>query len=241
MSRARNIKPGFFRNESLAECAPLARLLFVGLWMLADRNGNLENRPKRIKGEIFPYDNCNIGTLLKQLIARGLIVPYRASDLSLFTIPTFKSHQNPHVAEKPKYPEPDASMVLAPVQHGSHRAESLFSESLSLNPDIPPSGAEFDSFWKAYPKKVAKGAARKAWLKCAHAHALILADLSTRAWSEPKFIPHPATYLNAERWLDERIVTVAPVAAPRNQAEADRVAEIVKRSGEIALAKRMAK
>ena len=39
MSRSRNIKPGFFKNEHLAECQPLARLLFIGLWTLADREG----------------------------------------------------------------------------------------------------------------------------------------------------------------------------------------------------------
>ena len=48
MARARNIKPGFFANENLAECDPLARLLFAGLWCLADREGRLEDRPKRI-------------------------------------------------------------------------------------------------------------------------------------------------------------------------------------------------
>jgi len=35
--RARNIKPGFFSNEDLAECSPWSRLCFAGLWLLADR------------------------------------------------------------------------------------------------------------------------------------------------------------------------------------------------------------
>lgn len=54
--RARNIKPGFFKNEDISECSPSARLLFIGLWMLADREGRLEYRPKRWKGELFPYE-----------------------------------------------------------------------------------------------------------------------------------------------------------------------------------------
>ena len=36
MARTRSIKPSFFKNEYLAECEPMARLLFVGLWTLAD-------------------------------------------------------------------------------------------------------------------------------------------------------------------------------------------------------------
>ena len=54
--RARNIKPGFFENEELADLPPLTRLLYIGLWLLADREGRLENRPRRIKAQIFPYE-----------------------------------------------------------------------------------------------------------------------------------------------------------------------------------------
>ena len=51
MPRARNVKPGFFKNELLAECEPLARILFEGLWCEADREGRLEDRPRRLKAE----------------------------------------------------------------------------------------------------------------------------------------------------------------------------------------------
>jgi len=67
MARSRNIKPGFFRNEMLAECSPLARLLFAGLWCLADRFGRLEDRPKRICGTAGEFRRvaimnfCHIG------------------------------------------------------------------------------------------------------------------------------------------------------------------------------------
>lgn len=54
--RARNIKPGFFLNEEIGELDTGCRLLFIGLWCLADREGFLKYRPKRISIEIFPYD-----------------------------------------------------------------------------------------------------------------------------------------------------------------------------------------
>ena len=49
MARSRNIKPGFFKNEDLLDLPYEYRLLFVGLWTLADREGYLEDRPKRIR------------------------------------------------------------------------------------------------------------------------------------------------------------------------------------------------
>lgn len=78
MARARNIKPGFFANEKLAECDPLARLLFAGLWCLADREGRLEDRPKRIRAEVLPYDICDAEALLEQLKEHGFILRYES-------------------------------------------------------------------------------------------------------------------------------------------------------------------
>ena len=60
MARARNIKPSFFTNEDLVELPFEDRLLFIGLWTLADREGRLEDRPKRIKMAVFPADNVDV-------------------------------------------------------------------------------------------------------------------------------------------------------------------------------------
>ena len=72
MARARNIKPGFFDNEILGELPALTRLLFIGLWCLADREGRLQDRPKRIKKELLGYDDVtadDVDTMLQQLNA----------------------------------------------------------------------------------------------------------------------------------------------------------------------------
>ena len=106
MARARNIKPGFFKNEELAECSLAARLCFPGLWLLADREGRLEDRPKRIKGELFPFDTFEVGPLLDELHARGFIVRYRNEAGSFIQISKFLEHQNPHYSEKPSVIKP---------------------------------------------------------------------------------------------------------------------------------------
>ncbi len=101
MARLRTIKPGFFLDEELAECEPLARLLFAGLWTIADREGRLEDRPRRIKAECLPYDECDCDALLDELAGRGLIVRYEAAGRPYIAIPSWHKHQQPHYKEAP--------------------------------------------------------------------------------------------------------------------------------------------
>ena len=100
MARARNIKPGFYTNEDLVECSFAARLLFPGLWMLADREGRLEDRPKKIKMAIFPADSIDVDSLLIELESRGFVKRYTADNKKVISIPQFLEHQNPHGREQ---------------------------------------------------------------------------------------------------------------------------------------------
>lgn len=99
MARARNIKPSFFTNDQLAEVPPLGRLLFAGLWTLADRDGRLADRPRRIKAEVLPYDEIDADALLGELQTRGFIVRYEAAGERYIQIVSFGKHQNPHIKE----------------------------------------------------------------------------------------------------------------------------------------------
>ena len=100
MARARNIKPGFFKNEELAELQPECRLLFIGLWTLADREGRLEDRPKRIKAEIFAFDSFDIDSMLSELRDRKFLVRYEANGGRFIQITNFVKHQDPHYRER---------------------------------------------------------------------------------------------------------------------------------------------
>lgn len=67
---------------------------------------------------------------------------------------------------------------------------------------------EFDQFWAAYPRRIAKGDARKAWGQTASirpplADVLKAVAEARKHWDSGKFIPYPATWLRAERWDDE--------------------------------------
>ena len=100
MARARNIKPSFFKNEELVELPFEQRLLFIGLWTLADREGRLECRPKRIKMEIFPADDVNVALGLDALVKSGFIQSYEFNGVKVIQILNFVKHQTPHGLEK---------------------------------------------------------------------------------------------------------------------------------------------
>src|SRR5688572_4107958 len=79
----------------------------------------------------------------------------------------------------------------------------------------------FEAFWLLYPRKVAKFAAEKSYakalLRATPEEILLGVERSKLTWSEPQFIPYPATWLNQGRWMDEE--EPAPVkVAPRPTA-----------------------
>lgn len=90
------------------------------------------------------------------------------------------------------------------------------------NPPISPQGDEgdismpkfkpdvFEKFYKAYPRKAARANAVKAWDKLkpndelCHTMAVALKkQMKCEQWQDKTKIPHPATWLNGQRWLDE--------------------------------------
>lgn len=109
--RIRTIKPDFFKHDGIAKLAPLHRLLFVGLWCMADCEGRLEDRPQRIKVEILPYDDLDIEAALTALVAGGFITRYRVNDLSVIAVNSFRTHQRitgKEAESSSKLPAPEA-------------------------------------------------------------------------------------------------------------------------------------
>jgi hypothetical protein len=127
MPRARSIKPAFFKNELLAAIPPYGRLLFIGLWTLADREGRLEDRPARIKAELFPYEHdVSVEGLLDCLDAQGFIERYEVEGARYIEVTSFAKHQNPHHKEADSViPGKDgARPVKAPAKARASRADS---------------------------------------------------------------------------------------------------------------------
>src|SRR4051812_9042549 len=109
MGRIRTIKPDTFKDEDLAEQPFDVRLLFIGLWTQADVAGRMEDRPKRLKVEIFPYDNVDIDELLNKLSQAGFILRYSIDEKKYIQVVNFTKHQriNGKEAQSPSvFPAP---------------------------------------------------------------------------------------------------------------------------------------
>lgn len=101
MARTRMVKPEFFTDKKLSGVSIPARLLFVGLWTLADRSGRLVDAPNLIGGSIFPYDNqIKADKLLAELETIGVIERYGVDGELYIQIKNFTKHQKPHPKEK---------------------------------------------------------------------------------------------------------------------------------------------
>ena len=134
MARSRNIKPALFNNEILGVSDPLYTLLFQSLWLIADREGRLEDRPLRIKVEAFPYrENINVDAMLQWLTEKGFIIRYAYGENRYIQVVNFAKHQNPHKNEKESLiPKFNNDLEQAPIL--SEQAPIL-SEAVGLIPD----------------------------------------------------------------------------------------------------------
>ncbi len=174
MARARSIKPGILKNEVLGTADPILYVLFTGLWMIADRDGRLEDRPLRIKAEVFPLRaDVDVDALLGWLADNDFIDRYEVKGRKCISINEFVKHQRPHPNE-PKSELPVNHRSKARPTNGKPKVnqgyengasesdqstaqvrsltESLFTESLLIESPLPESldTARFKDVWSRW-------------------------------------------------------------------------------------------
>jgi hypothetical protein len=97
LGRIRTIKPEFFKHADLfdleQETGINIRIAFAGLWSCCDREGRFKWRPRELKVDILPYDDCDFSRVLDALATRGFVVKYTLGTEVFGYIPTWKSHQ----------------------------------------------------------------------------------------------------------------------------------------------------
>ena len=116
--RTRDLKPKFFRNTELAKLPFATRLLYAGLWGVADKRGRLVDEPKLIKADVFPLDNVKVDAMLRQLEQAGFIERYEALGIHCIWIPKFRQHQHPH----PNEPESMLPPAMSELCRGNDMA-----------------------------------------------------------------------------------------------------------------------
>ena len=218
MARIRTIKPEFFTSEDIVSLTPMARLLYIALWCESDKEGRLCWKPATFKLRYLPGDACDVAGLCAELVSAGLVVLYGGGLYAV--IPAFKAHQhiNPRESES-QLPSPEDLPTRAPRVSTRQPRDSDAQGGREGNgkEGTRVGDARFEEFWLAYPAKVGKDDARKAFERRKPDDALLktmLSALQTQkaspkwAKDDGQYIPNPSTWLNQGRWQDQDGVVV---------------------------------
>lgn len=125
-------------------------------------------------------------------------------------------------------PRKTPPVLSTPIHSIPIQSSPVLTSEPEKTPDSTPT--PFDRFWKAYPRKVGKHEARKAWDKAGAAKDIdrvlrmirLLKESPDWFEKEIQFIPHPSTWINQRRWEDDdppRAEILGPRKSPQEIAE----------------------
>lgn len=225
--------PNRFIRESCRTSATLDQLsdgaerMFWRLTTVADDFGRFEADPRILLSNCFPLrvDRTKTskieGWFLEMMTTKNpdgeldpLIISYFVNGKRYGFFSTWSKYQTCRAATS-KHPDPTPENICK--QPHANVPVFVFDNRIRISNSSNGAGAlGFDGFWKSYPKKRSKGQAEKAWNKLSPDEQLqgqILASLerakTSEGWAKDqgRFIPHPATWLNAKGWEDEYSAT----------------------------------
>lgn len=107
--RIRQVRPDFFKNENVANLTMAARLGFIGIWILCDKHGHFEWRPRILKSDIYPHDMLDFEAILTELQERGFINKYIVDGKEFGQVNQWENFQHIGLKESQMelvYPEP---------------------------------------------------------------------------------------------------------------------------------------
>ena len=152
MARIRTIKPQFWINEELGTIPRDARLLYIGLWNIADDRGVFQWRPGQILIQLFPYDRelspANIEEWLLKLERINDIVKFEEDGKAFGYIPNFIKHQD---IKKPSMWTFSNSTPLVPQQLPTS------TPAVPLGKELVVVGKELEGIGKELEVKSSKG------------------------------------------------------------------------------------
>ena len=119
MPRIRTIKPEFFTSETISTLPHRTRLTFVGIWINADDEGRIRDRPRVLKAAVWPLDDDvsadDVAADLDYLDAAGLVIRYTASPrgggdlVDLIQVTNWIEHQRINRPTPSLFPAPGES------------------------------------------------------------------------------------------------------------------------------------
>jgi hypothetical protein len=211
-------------SRKLAKAEVFTALAFTWLIAHCDDGGNMAGDPETVKMLVLPGRPETIKDVeraLKEMTTLGLIDPYKVKGEEYIHIVNWEDHQTLRLDratwEYPEYPKAELSgnqvattrkPTVANLAAEGKVSKGKVREGKVMGTVI----TGFDEFWSLYPRKTAKKTAQRSWAKISPDEELrkrIMEALGNHCkleqWTkdEGRFIPHPATWLNNERWDDE--------------------------------------
>lgn len=123
--KIRTIKPEFFTSPGIETLAPQWRLLFIGMWCMADDYGVGRAEPLLIQAEIFGRDErvtvAHVRTGLAEIERVFGVRFYRAEGRDWYAIPSWEEHQYIARRAKKRNPTPDKGTPLD-IRTGKEKA-----------------------------------------------------------------------------------------------------------------------
>ena len=235
----RYLRPGIRDSEVIDALSPLAETLFYRLLVTVDDFGRADARASMVKAACFPIKDsvtaAKCADLLRELDKNGLVHIYEHDGKPYMQM---RKWENAPRASKSKFPEPvgggghlhttvcNPHTVLPVTVTGTDNREPI-TETDNREPGAEQRASTFAEFWAAYPKKVGKGDAERAWKKVSGPAAVLALITEALRWQRVsdqwlkdggQYVPNPATYINQRRWEDEPQEQHARKDAPRPQA-----------------------
>lgn len=237
----RILKESICTSDSISSLTDFQEAFFYRLIVNCDDFGRMDARPAILKARLYPLRERltlkEIQSALRALADAGCVEVYEVDGKPYLHLPSWEVHQQIR-AKKSKYPSPDSGVKSSDIICNQVQANVPVIQS-NPNPNpIRESESEtraFDAFWAAYPKKVGKGEARKAFDKAKVAVEVLLRALEAQKLSDQwkrdngRYIPNPATWLNQGRWEDDLSVSGNPDPKEEVIANMDRMEKYLER------------
>jgi len=190
------------------------RMIYTWLIPYLDVDGRMEANVDLLKADIAPLlkhiTPAVLKNILNELHSIGLIILYSINGKQYLQLTQFDEHQK-HLRKDREAP----SRIPGPAPESLRTCSGPAPESLQPNISLREVKlnirASFEKFWTEYPRKKSKGQAEKAFSKINPDEQLLATMIAkiemarkSEAWIKEngKYIPYPATWLNAKGWED---------------------------------------